>query len=72
MLFGMNRVSRKLHLVATGMVALGTLISATWILSVNSWMQTPAGFSINEAGQFVPETGWRSSSTRPSPIACCI
>ncbi len=65
MLFGMNRVSRKLHLVATGMVALGTLISATWILSVNSWMQTPAGFSINEAGQFVPEN-WLEIIFNPS------
>ena len=43
---------------ATAMVAFGTLMSATWILSVNSWMQTPAGFSINEAGQFVPENWW--------------
>ena len=58
MLFGMNRVSRSLHLFATAMVALGTLISATWILSVNSWMQTPAGYSFNEAGQFVPEDWW--------------
>ena len=40
------------------MVAFGTLMSATWILSVNSWMQTPAGYSINEAGQFVPENWW--------------
>ncbi|KQY23943.1 cytochrome ubiquinol oxidase subunit I [Rhizobium sp. Root482] len=54
MLFGLNRVGPKLHFLATGMVALGTLISATWILAVNSWMQTPAGFGMNEAGQFVP------------------
>jgi len=40
------------------MVALGTLISATWILSVNSWMQTPAGFVMNEHGQFVPSDWW--------------
>jgi cytochrome d ubiquinol oxidase subunit I len=65
MLFGMNRVSRKLHLFATGMVALGTLISATWILSVNSWMQTPAGFSMNEVGQFVPEN-WLEIVFNPS------
>lgn len=58
MLFGMGRVSKKLHFLATVMVAFGTLLSATWILSVNSWMQTPAGFSINEAGQFVPENWW--------------
>ena len=54
MLFGLNRVGPKLHFLATGMVALGTLISATWILAVNSWMQTPAGFGMNEAGQFIP------------------
>ena len=55
MLFGMNRVGRKLHFFATLMVALGTAASAFWILSVNSWMQTPAGYGINAAGQFVPE-----------------
>ncbi|MBB4212722.1 cytochrome bd-I ubiquinol oxidase subunit 1 apoprotein [Rhodothalassium salexigens DSM 2132] len=58
MLFGMNRVGRRLHYVATLAVAFGTLFSAFWILSVNSWMQTPAGFAINEAGQFVPEDWW--------------
>lgn len=55
MLFGRERVVERLHMFATAMVAFGTLMSATWILSVNSWMQTPAGFSINEVGQFVPE-----------------
>jgi len=65
MLFGMGRVSKSLHLVATAMVAFGTLMSATWILSVNSWMQTPAGFSINEAGQFVPED-WLAIVFNPS------
>ncbi|MBD3667181.1 MAG: cytochrome ubiquinol oxidase subunit I [Kangiella sp.] len=53
MLFGMNKVGKGLHFFATLMVALGTLMSAFWILSVNSWMQTPAGYDINEAGQFV-------------------
>lgn len=65
MLFGMGRVSKKLHFVATVMVAFGTLLSATWILSVNSWMQTPAGFSINEVGQFVPEN-WLEIVFNPS------
>src|SRR5580692_1368691 len=46
MLFGMKKVGRALHFAATLMVALGTLISATWILSANSWMQTPAGYAI--------------------------
>ena len=59
MLFGRARVGDKLHMFATAMVAFGTLMSATWILSVNSWMQTPAGYSINELGQFVPEDWWQ-------------
>jgi len=58
MLFGRKRVGDKLHMFATAVVAVGTLMSATWILSVNSWMQTPVGYSINEAGQFVPEDWW--------------
>ncbi len=55
MLFGMSKVGRGLHFFATAMVAVGTLLSATWILSVNSWMQTPAGYALNEVGQFVPD-----------------
>jgi cytochrome d ubiquinol oxidase subunit I len=58
MLFGLKRVGRGLHFFATLMVAVGTLASAFWILSVNSWMQTPAGHAINEAGQFVPADWW--------------
>ena len=53
MLFGWNRVGPQLHFVATCMVALGTLISAVWILGANSWMQTPQGFAI-EDGRMVP------------------
>ena len=59
MLFGRERVGDKLHMFATAMVAFGTLMSATWILSVNSWMQTPVGYGINEVGQFVPEDWWQ-------------
>ncbi len=58
MLFGRKRVGDGLHMFATAMVAGGTLMSATWILAVNSWMQTPAGYSINDVGQFVPEDWW--------------
>lgn len=65
MLFGMGRVSRSLHVVATGIVAAGTLVSAFWILAVNSWMHTPAGFSINDAGQFVPKD-WFAIVFNPS------
>ncbi|WP_431206112.1 cytochrome ubiquinol oxidase subunit I [Bradyrhizobium betae] len=53
MLFGLERVGPRLHFFATLMVAIGTLISAFWILSANSWMQTPAGYAINPDGQFV-------------------
>jgi cytochrome d ubiquinol oxidase subunit I len=58
MLFGREKVGPTLHMTACLLVAVGTAISATWILSVNSWMHTPAGFSVNEAGQFVPENWW--------------
>jgi len=58
MLFGLGRFPIRLHFMATLAVAVGTLISAFWILSVNSWMHTPAGFAINEDGQFVPEDWW--------------
>ena len=43
MLFGRNKVSPRMHLLATLMVAAGTTLSAFWILSLNSWMQTPQG-----------------------------
>ena len=55
MLFGLDRVGKKLHFTATLLVAFGTFFSAFWILSVNSWMQTPAGYAINDVGQFVPK-----------------
>ncbi|WP_395612756.1 cytochrome ubiquinol oxidase subunit I [Allosphingosinicella sp.] len=58
MLFGMGRVGKKLHFAATLAVAVGTCISAFWILSANSWMQTPQGYAINAQGQFVPESWW--------------
>lgn len=58
MLFGMNRVGKTLHFVATLAVAVGTCISAFWIISANSWMQTPVGYAMNEAGQFIPEDWW--------------
>jgi cytochrome bd ubiquinol oxidase subunit I len=58
MLFGAERVGPRLHLLATLMVAIGTLISATWIIAVNSWMQTPAGFAMNNNGQFIAANWW--------------
>jgi cytochrome d ubiquinol oxidase subunit I len=53
MLFGLNRVGPGLHFLATVMVAVGTLLSATWILASNSWMQTPQGHEIID-GRVVP------------------
>jgi cytochrome d ubiquinol oxidase subunit I len=58
MLFGMRRVGRGLHMLATLMVAVGTLASAFWILAANSWMHTPRGYALNAAGQFVPTDWW--------------
>ncbi len=66
MLFGMNKVGKKLHFTATLMVALGTFISAFWILSVNSWMHTPTGFAINDVGQYVPAGSWLDIIFNPS------
>jgi len=66
MLFGLQKVGRTLHFTATCAVALGTLISAFWILSVNSWMQTPVGFETNAAGQFVPAASWSTIIFNPS------
>ena len=66
MLFGMSKVGKGLHFFATCMVALGTLISATWIISVNSWMQTPVAYAINAKGQFVPAGSWWPIVFNPS------
>ena len=66
MLFGMNKVGKGLHFTATLMVAIGTFISAFWILSVNSWMQTPAGWAVNEVNQFVPAGSWLDIVFNPS------
>ncbi|MFZ2040738.1 MAG: cytochrome ubiquinol oxidase subunit I [Desulfobacterales bacterium] len=65
MLFGWNRVSPKMHFAATLIVAVGTLISAFWILSANSWMQTPQGFVAGEDGLLYP-TNWLAVIFNPS------
>lgn len=64
MLFGRGRVSERVHLIATLLVAAGTTMSAFWILSLNSWMQTPAGYEIVN-GQFIP-TDWLAVVFNPS------
>ena len=48
MLFGRSRVSNRVHTFATWMVAIGTSMSAFWILALNSWMQTPTGFEMRD------------------------
>ena len=65
MLFGWNRVSPKMHFAATVIVAVGTLISAFWILSANSWMQTPQGFRVGTHGLLYP-TSWLQVIFNPS------
>ena len=65
MLFGMEKVGPKLHFAATSVVALGTLLSAFWILSVNSWMQTPAGFTLDADGRMLP-ADWLAIIFNPS------
>jgi cytochrome d ubiquinol oxidase subunit I len=65
MLFGMRLVGKGLHFVATCIVAGGTLTSAFWILSANSWMQTPQGYSIGADGRFMPES-WLQIVFNPS------
>jgi len=65
MLFGLERVGRKLHFAATLAVAAGTFFSAFWILAVNSWMQTPAGFAMNDQGQYVAAS-WMAVIFNPS------
>ena len=64
MLFGRGRVSERVHLAATCMVALGTTMSAFWILSLNSWMQTPAGYEIIDGVFHV--TSWFDVVFNPS------
>src|SRR3954462_3084198 len=58
MLFGIKKVGQRLHFVATLAVAVGTFISAFWLLAVNSWMQTPVGYEIGANGQFLPGPSW--------------
>ena len=59
MLFGMDRVGKRLHFLATCLVSIGTLISMSWILASNSWMQTPRGYTIDPVtGQFLPKDWW--------------
>ncbi|RZT36798.1 cytochrome ubiquinol oxidase subunit I [Cupriavidus agavae] len=64
MLFGMRRVSNRMHTIATLLVAGGTTLSAFWILALNSWMQTPAGFEMIDGRAHV--TSWLAVIFNPS------
>ncbi len=64
MLFGMRRVSHRTHTIATLLVAGGTTLSAFWILALNSWMQTPAGFEMIDGRAHV--TSWLAVVFNPS------
>ncbi|RTK92077.1 MAG: cytochrome ubiquinol oxidase subunit I [Rickettsiales bacterium] len=65
MLFGWGRVSKRMHFTSTCIVAIGTLISAFWILAANSWMQTPQGFVVGADGRLFP-TNWIEIIFNPS------
>jgi len=64
MLFGMHRVPQSVHTFATLLVAIGTTLSAFWILALNSWMQTPTGFEMREGVAHV--TSWWDVIFNPS------
>ena len=64
MLFGRGRVSESVHTLATWLVALGTTASAFWILALNSWMHTPAGFEMINGQAHV--TSWVEVIFNPS------
>jgi len=64
MLFGRGRVSERVHTIATFLVAAGTTASAFWILALNSWMHTPAGFEMIDGQAHV--TSWVEVIFNPS------
>jgi cytochrome d ubiquinol oxidase subunit I len=66
LLYGEHRVRPRTMFVATIMVTIGTILSSTWIIANNSWMQTPSGFTVRN-GQFVP-TNWLHVIFSPSFI----
>src|SRR5205085_6094377 len=65
MLFGHGKVSERVHLAATALVAFGTTLSAFWILALNSWMQTPTGYRVDAEGVF-HATSWLAVIFNPS------
>ena len=68
MLFGWKKVGRGLHFTSTAIVAVGTLVSAFWIISANSWMQHPVSFTLDPTGRMIAMDWWKVifSPTFPS------
>ncbi len=64
MLFGLNRVPSRVHTFAAFMVAIGTSLSAFWILALDSWMQTPSGFEMRDGVAY--PTDWLAIIFNPS------
>ncbi|MCG8597386.1 MAG: cytochrome ubiquinol oxidase subunit I [Kiloniellales bacterium] len=64
MLFGFRRVSNRVHTLATFLVAFGTTVSAFWIIALNSWMHTPAGFELRDG--VAHATDWWAVVFNPS------
>jgi cytochrome bd ubiquinol oxidase subunit I len=64
LLYGDGRVRHRTMFISTVMVAIGTILSSTWILAANSWMQTPEGYAVKN-GQYVP-TNWAAAIFTPA------
>ncbi len=72
LLFGWNRVSRKVHFAATIAVSIGAHFSGVWITNVNSWMQTPAGFVVRKNAhgiEYAAVTDWWQMCFNPSALS---
>ncbi len=72
LLFGWNRVSRKMHFAATCACAIGAHFSGVWITNVNSWMQTPAGYVIKQNAkgiEYAAVTDWWQMCFNPSALS---
>ncbi len=72
LLFGWNRVSERMHFLATCGVAVGAHFSGVWITNVNSWMQTPAGYVIRKNAngiEYAAVTDWWQMAFNPSALS---
>jgi cytochrome bd ubiquinol oxidase subunit I len=67
-LFARQRVSRRMHWVSILLVAVGATLSAFWIIAANSWMQTPAGYALNEATGRAELTDFWAAVFNPSTL----